>query len=47
MRDMPLAEAHYPMNLAETASLFFETVVGDQLLSLAHTPQVSASHGQV
>eukprot|EP00959_Pyramimonas_sp_CCMP1952_P020165 425503-Pyramimonas_sp.AAC.1 len=41
MRDMPLPETRYPMNLAETASIFFETVVGDRLLSLAATPQVS------
>jgi hypothetical protein len=30
----------YPMNLAETASIFFETVVGDRLVALASTPQV-------
>ena len=35
MRDMPLAETHYPMNLAETASIFFETVVGQALFAAA------------
>eukprot|EP00899_Mesostigma_viride_P008961 jgi/Mesvir1/18066/Mv09376-RA.3 len=32
MRDMPLAETNYPMNLAETASIFFETVVADAFM---------------
>jgi len=45
MRDMPLPETRYPMNLAETASIFFETVVGDQLLSLAATPQERMQYG--
>jgi oligoendopeptidase F len=35
MRDMPLEETHYPMNLAETASIFFETVVSEALLEAA------------
>ena len=29
----------YPMNLAETASIFFETVVGDRLIEMAGTPE--------
>ena len=32
MRDMHLAQISCPMNLAETASIFFETAVRDQLL---------------
>jgi len=39
MRDMERAETRYPMNLAETASIFFETVVGDRLMDLAATPE--------
>jgi len=39
MRDMERAETRYPMNLAETASIFFETVVGDNLVDMAETPQ--------
>ncbi len=35
MRDMPLYETFYPMTLAETASIFGETVVGNALLSQA------------
>lgn len=35
MRDMPLSETRYPMNLAETASIFFETVVADALMEQA------------
>jgi hypothetical protein len=27
------------MNLAETASIFFETVVGDRLIEMASTPE--------
>jgi len=38
MRDMPLSETHYPMNLAETASIFFETVVADALMKQATDP---------
>uniref|UniRef100_A0A7S1H7V7 Peptidase M3A/M3B catalytic domain-containing protein n=1 Tax=Hemiselmis andersenii TaxID=464988 RepID=A0A7S1H7V7_HEMAN len=37
MRDMERAETSYPMNLAETASIFFETVVGDTLIDLSET----------
>ena len=36
--DMPLSETHYPMNLAETASIFFETVVADALMKQATDP---------
>ncbi|MEN9809533.1 MAG: hypothetical protein RLZZ488_1100 [Pseudomonadota bacterium] len=32
MRDLPIPETYYPMTLAETASIFAETVVGDVLL---------------
>jgi oligoendopeptidase F len=39
MRDMDRAETRYPMNLAETASIFFETVVGDRLIEMAKTPE--------
>ena len=39
MRDMPRAQTRYPMNLAETASIFFETVVGDRLVEMAATPE--------
>jgi len=39
MRDMERAETRYPMNLAETASIFFETVVGDRLIEMASTPE--------
>ena len=39
MRDMERAETRYPMNLAETASIFFETVVGYRLIYMASTPQ--------
>jgi len=31
LADLPLAETHYPMNLAETASTFAETALGDYL----------------
>jgi oligoendopeptidase F len=31
LSDLPLAEGHYPMNLAETASTFAETALGDYL----------------
>lgn len=37
MRDMPRQQTSYPMNLAETASIFFETVVGNALLEQAET----------
>lgn len=39
MRDLPQSQLSYPMNLAETASIFFETVVGNALLEQARTPQ--------
>lgn len=39
MRDMPRTQTRYPMNLAETASIFFETVVGDRLVEMAATPE--------
>lgn len=35
MRDMPEPQTSYPMNLAETASIFFETVVASDLLQRA------------
>lgn len=38
MRDMPLTQTNYPMNLAETASIFFETVVGNELVRNAASP---------
>ncbi len=38
MRDMPPAERRYPMNLAETASLFFETAVADRLVTCPPPP---------
>lgn len=37
MRDMPQSQVNYPMNLAETASIFFETVVSNTLLEQAST----------
>lgn len=39
MRDLPLSQLSYPMNLAETASIFFETVVGNALLENAETAE--------
>lgn len=39
MRDLPETQLSYPMNLAETASIFFETVVGNALLEKAETPE--------
>jgi oligoendopeptidase F len=38
MRDMPHYETFYPMTLAETASIFGETVVGNALLEKAKGP---------
>ncbi|MEK2690226.1 M3 family oligoendopeptidase [Bdellovibrio sp. GT3] len=35
MRDMSLGEQNYPMTLAETASVFAETVLGDALMTQA------------
>lgn len=37
MADMPLPETYYPKNQAETASIFFETVVVAALLENART----------
>ncbi len=37
MRDMPLCTTRYPMTLAETASIFAETIVRDYLLSRAQS----------
>ncbi|WP_425933729.1 M3 family oligoendopeptidase [Aeromonas rivipollensis] len=37
LRELPLAQRDYPMTLAETASLFAETLVRDALLALAQT----------
>ncbi|UYL07275.1 M3 family oligoendopeptidase [Bdellovibrio sp. SKB1291214] len=37
MRDMTLGEMEYPMTLAETASVFAETVLGDALMTHAKT----------
>jgi oligoendopeptidase F len=37
MRDMSLGEMNYPMTLAETASVFAETVLGDALMTHAKT----------
>lgn len=39
MRDLPRPQMLYPMNLAETASIFFETVVGNELLRQAQTAE--------
>jgi oligoendopeptidase F len=39
MRDMPRPETSYPMNLAETASIFFETVVAADLLKRANSTE--------
>lgn len=38
MRDLPLMKTYYPMTLAETASIFAETLVRDALLQRAETP---------
>ncbi|WP_413577573.1 M3 family oligoendopeptidase [Bdellovibrio sp. HCB290] len=39
MRDMSLGEQNYPMTLAETASVFAETVLGDALMSKAKSSE--------
>ncbi|OCH27168.1 oligoendopeptidase F [Aliivibrio fischeri] len=39
MRDMPLCTTRYPMTLAETASIFAENVVRDDLLAKAKTKE--------
>lgn len=38
MRDMPTCQTFYPMTLAETASVFAETVLHDALIEKAKTP---------
>jgi oligoendopeptidase F len=38
MRDLPIMQTSYPMTLAETASIFAETLVRDALLAKANTP---------
>ena len=38
MRDLPPMQTYYPMTLAETASIFAETLVRDALLQRAETP---------
>ncbi|MEM8615041.1 MAG: M3 family oligoendopeptidase, partial [Cyanobacteria bacterium P01_H01_bin.105] len=38
MRDLPLMKTYYSMTLAETASIFAETLVRDALLQRAETP---------
>ena len=43
MRDMPQQQVRLPMNLAETASIFFETVVGNKLLEKAESPEEKLS----
>jgi oligoendopeptidase F len=39
MRDLPRYETYYSMTLAETASIFAETLVRDALLAQARTPE--------
>eukprot|EP00181_Compsopogon_caeruleus_P001680 CAMPEP_0184686594 /NCGR_PEP_ID=MMETSP0312-20130426/23119_1 /TAXON_ID=31354 /ORGANISM="Compsopogon coeruleus, Strain SAG 36.94" /LENGTH=642 /DNA_ID=CAMNT_0027141837 /DNA_START=480 /DNA_END=2408 /DNA_ORIENTATION=- len=39
MRDLPQPQLSYPMNLAETASIFFETVVTNDLLKRASSTE--------
>ncbi len=39
MRDLPFAEWNYPMTLAETASIFGETIVNNMVLERAKSPQ--------
>ncbi|MEL7333353.1 MAG: M3 family oligoendopeptidase [Cyanobacteria bacterium J06560_2] len=38
MRDLPAAQCRYPMTLAETASIFAETLVREALMNKAQTP---------
>eukprot|EP00741_Cyanophora_paradoxa_P025348 tig00000367_g24467.t1 len=45
MRDMPLSSVSYPLNLAETASIFFETVVADGLAAAAQSPYERFRYG--
>ena len=39
MRELPIREVQYPFTLAETASIFGETVVNERLFQVAKTPQ--------
>jgi oligoendopeptidase F len=39
MRDLPISATAYPMTLAETASIFSETLLLDQLIHEANTPE--------
>lgn len=39
MRDLPLCRTHYPMTLAETASIFAENIVRDYLLDQAQSAE--------
>ncbi|MGZ3784319.1 MAG: M3 family oligoendopeptidase [Bdellovibrio sp.] len=39
MRDLPFSQCHYPMTLAETASIFAETVLHDVLIEEATTKE--------
>lgn len=49
MRDLPSAQKDYPMTLAETASIFSETVLSDRLLEISkdHEARLSASYAEV
>ncbi|WP_022942696.1 M3 family oligoendopeptidase [Psychromonas hadalis] len=39
LKDLPIAQSHYPMTLAETASIFAENVVRDALMEKAKSDQ--------
>lgn len=39
MRDLPMMQTRYPMTLAETASIFAETLVREALMAEAKTPE--------
>jgi oligoendopeptidase F len=43
MQDLPRPRTNYPMTLAETASIFGETLVRDALFAQAHTPEQKLS----
>lgn len=45
MRDLPMAESSYPMNLAETASIFAEAALADAQASSATSPQLAFDVG--
>ncbi|MEK7357161.1 MAG: M3 family oligoendopeptidase, partial [Bdellovibrionota bacterium] len=45
MRDLPRGETHYPMTLAETASVFGETVVADTLFKNARSWEEKVEFG--